>query len=293
MFHSSFVTYLQEKFTGFFSSDTIIYKHTPVTGGDINQAFLLETSQGRFLIKINAAMYGLDMFEKEAKGLLQLADTKSLRVPMPLFDGKYHQELFFVMEYIEQGPQVNDFWELFGEGIANLHTNSNAYFGLAYNNFIGSLTQPNNTHETWADFYAKERLMPLAHKANKRGVLTNEYIEQVEKIGNKLSSIFPDEKPALLHGDLWSGNFMADEKGNPVIFDPAVYYGNREMDIAMSLLFGGFDDAFYDAYNAHYPLQPGWQERVGLCQLYPLLVHLTLFGGSYYERVVEIIKQYR
>ncbi|MFT3946925.1 MAG: fructosamine kinase family protein [Agriterribacter sp.] len=164
MFHSSFVNYLQEKFTGFFSSNTIIHTHTPVAGGDINQAFLLETNQGNFLIKINAAIYGLDMFEKEAKGLLCLADAKSLRVPMPLFDGKYHQELFFVMEYIEPGTASGNFWKSFGEGIAQLHTNSNACFGFEHHNFIGSLIQSNKEHETWAAFYASERLMPLAAK---------------------------------------------------------------------------------------------------------------------------------
>lgn len=292
MFHSSFVNHLQERLTGFFSSETTILSHTPVQGGDINQAFLLETSQGKFLIKINAAMYGLDMFEKEAKGLLHLAEAKSLRVPMPLLDGKYHQELFFVMEYIEPGAPAENFWELFGEGIAKLHTNSNEYFGFEHNNFIGSLAQSNNRHDAWAEFYSSERLIPLAHKANKRGVLENEYVELVEKISARLGSIFPEEKPALLHGDLWSGNFMADAKGDPVIFDPAIYYGNREMDIAMSLLFGGFDNAFYASYNHHHPLQPGWEERVDLCQLYPLLVHLTLFGGSYHGRVVDIVKRY-
>ncbi|MCC6289074.1 MAG: fructosamine kinase family protein [Chitinophagaceae bacterium] len=292
MFHSSFINHLQDRLSGFFSSTTIINNHTPVQGGDINQAFLLETNQGRFLIKINAAMYGLDLFEKEAKGLLQLADAKSLRVPMPLLDGKYHQQLFFVMEYIEQSKPSGNFWEILGEGMAKIHLNSNEHFGFAHNNFIGSLAQSNTVHTTWADFYAHERLIPLARKAHKRGVLESEYVEAIEKIGSSLSSIFPAEKPALLHGDLWSGNFMADEKGNPVIFDPAVYYGNREMDIAMSLLFGGFDDKFYASYHHHYPLQPGWESRIKLCQLYPLLVHLALFGGGYHEKVVEVIQHY-
>ena len=292
MFHSSFINFLQNKFTDFFLSATHIHNYSPVPGGDINQAFLLETNQGRFLIKVNAALYGLDMFEKEVKGLLQLADTKGLRVPMALFDGKYHQELFFVMEYIAQGNPSENFWEHFGEGMAKLHTHSNTHFGFEHNNYIGKLSQQNNKHETWPEFYANERLIPLAHKANKRGVLENDDVHLIEKISTKLSSIFPDEKPALLHGDLWSGNFMADEQGNPVIFDPAVYFGNREMDIAMSLLFGGFDDRFYASYHHHNPLQPGWEERINLCQLYPLLVHLTLFGGSYYGQVADIIKRY-
>lgn len=293
MFHSSFIKFLQDKFTDFLSSETSINNYITVQGGDTNKAFLLETNHGKFLIKVNAAMYGLDMFEKEAKGLLQLAETKCLRVPMPLFDGKYHQELFFVMEFIEPGKASENFWGSFGEGIAKLHTTSDTHYGLEHNNFIGSLAQQNNKHETWADFYAHQRLIPLAHKANKRGVLENEYVNLVEKISTGLSSIFPEEKPALLHGDLWNGNYMADSNGNPVIFDPAIYYGNREMDIAMALLFGGFDEKFYASYNHYYPLQPGWEQRIKLCQLYPLLVHLTLFGGNYQQQVIDVIKQYR
>lgn len=293
MFHSSFISHLQDKFSNFFSSHTIIYNHSPVPGGDINQAFLLETNQGKFLIKVNAAIYGLDMFEKEARGLLHLAGTKALRVPMPLFDGKYHQEIFFVMEYIESGTASEDYWELFGKGIAELHNHSNTDYGFEHNNFIGSLAQLNNKHNTWVDFYAHERLIPLAKKANKKGVLENEHVDAIESLSSKLSSIFPKDKPALLHGDLWSGNFMVDQNGSPVVFDPAVYYGNREMDIAMSLLFGGFDNRFYAAYQHYNPLQTGWEERLNLCQLYPLLVHLTLFGGGYHEKVVNIIKQYR
>ncbi len=135
--------------------------------------------------------------------------------------------------------------------------------------------------------------MPLLEQAAANNLCTVDDVKEAERIGSKLSSIFPDEPPALLHGDLWHGNVMACANNEAAIYDPAVYYGNREMDIAMSFLFGGFDKAFYHSYNDVYPLQKGWQQRLHLCQLYPLLVHLVLFGKGYYRRVKDILNEYK
>lgn len=136
------------------------------------------------------------------------------------------------------------------------------------------------------------RIMPLAQLAFDQHKLNKQEIASIEKLCGRFNDLFPAEEPALIHGDLWSGNFMAGESGLPVIYDPAVYYGNREMDIAMSLLFGGFDKNFYDHYNEVFPLQQDWKKRVQLCQLYPLFVHLILFGGHYYNSVVNLVKSY-
>jgi len=195
------------------------------------------------------------------------------------------------MSYIESGTPAAGFWETFGEQLSNLHRNTSAYFGLDHNNYIGSLPQNNEHCTAWNNFYA-QRINTLATMANRKQLLENRYILPLEKLSQKLLNIFPTEPPALLHGDLWSGNFMVDTLGDPVIYDPAVYYGHREMDIGMTLLFGGFDRKLYESYNHHYPLQPGWQQRVALCQLYPLIVHLVLFGGHYHRQVVEVIERY-
>lgn len=293
MLPASLLAHLQQRFTGFFDSPTTIHHHEAIYGGDINRCFALDTDKGRFFIKLNASLFGLDMFEKEARGLILLADTGSLKVPRPLFDGKLNQQIYLVIEYIEPGEPAAGFAEDFGKSIAQLHHNHHDRFGLDYNNYIGKLVQSNRQHARWADFYGAERIRPLIQKAGDNGMLDREHIALAEKICDKLAVIFPEEPPCLLHGDLWKGNYLAAQNGRAAVFDPAVYYGHREMDLAMSMLFGGFEPRFYEAYNYHFPLLPGWQERIALCQLYPLLVHLLLFGGHYRERVIETMELYR
>lgn len=293
MLHASMIEHLQQRFSDFFSAPVTIMQFKDVYGGDTNKSFLLETNRGNFFIKVNAAMFGLDMFEKEARGLIQLADTGSIKVPRPLFDGKFNQQIFLVIEYVEPGNPAPDFWEDFGKSLSDLHRNSSEYFGLHANNYIGKLSQSNKQHNRWAQFYAEERILPLIYKANERNMLDPGHVSVAEQICSRLHSIFPDEQPALLHGDLWSGNYIVAANGYTAIFDPAVYYGHREVDIAMTLLFGGFDERFYSSYSSHFPLQSGWQERVALCQLYPLLVHLLLFGGKYKQKVIDTLLQYR
>lgn len=144
----------------------------------------------------------------------------------------------------------------------------------------------------WPEFYAEQRIMPLIRQAFDQRKCTQADVQLAEQFCKKLSALIPNESPALLHGDLWSGNRMFTANGEAAVYDPAVYFGHREMDIAMTLLFGGFDDYFYTIYNDVYPLQQGWRQRVAICQLYPLLVHLILFGGHYYNSVKTIIRQY-
>jgi fructosamine-3-kinase len=173
-----------------------------------------------------------------------------------------------------------------------MHHCSHAYFGLEQNNFIGSLPQSNQPQNSWAAFYASERLQPLLKKCMDRGLLSNGMMKYSEHLMAKLPDIFPEEKPALLHGDLWGGNYLPGPGGVPYVFDPAVYYGNREMDLAMTRLFGGFDRKFYWHYEEYFPLAPGWQERISVCQLYPLLVHALLFGGGYVQQVRNTLSVY-
>jgi fructosamine-3-kinase len=291
-FNPTFHQHLEEKFSQFFQSAVLISNISPARGGDINQCFILETTAGQFFIKINAALFGRDFFEKEARGLMALLETGALKTPQPLFDGKFHQEIYLVMEYLRQGEKGSDFWPSFAKGLALLHKKSNPEFGWHESNYIGRLIQQNYFNTDWVSFYAENRILCNIQKAINRQLLENNDLQMAEKLCARLSGLMPAEPPSLLHGDLWSGNFMGLGDGQAAIFDPAVYYGHRETDIAMTHLFGGFDNAFYDSYQAEFPLAAGWQERLPLFQLYPLLIHLLLFGGPYRESVRNILKKF-
>lgn len=297
--------YIAKQLSAHFNQSIEIQNQTQVFGGDINQTFHLKTNIGNFFLKLNNGSLN-DMFEKEFDGLQLLHQTKTIKISEPFLYGAYfenvihaneevsekNKKIFLLTEYIQKCNQSKNFWQTFAQQLAAMHKHSQAQFGLSTNNYIGSLQQENNLCERWSEFYGNMRIMPLIKKTFDQTKLNKTEVQLAEQLCNRFADIFPAEKPALIHGDLWSGNFMCDNKGEPVIYDPAVYYGNREMDIAMSLLFGGFDKSFYNYYNETFPLQPNWEERVQLCQLYPLLVHLILFGGSYYNSVTGILKKY-
>jgi fructosamine-3-kinase len=289
----AFIAHLQEKLTAYLDQPVRITDTETIRGGDINHSFLVKTSVGNYFIKHNSSLYGLDFFEKEAQGLSLLASADALPVSKPLFHGQFHQQLYLVLEYFSKGEASHSFWRKFGEGLAALHQKTCKDFGLDHDNYIGSLPQTNNPSFDWSAFYFHQRVGKLIIISFKRGQLESHHLDWAEGLSRKLPSIFPGESPALLHGDLWSGNFSAQSNGLPIIYDPAVYYGHREMDLAMTRLFGGFDSAFYDAYQHAYPLLSGWEERLEICQLYPLLVHLNLFGGHYLREVLAILSRYK
>lgn len=275
----------------FFTQEVSAKNVKQVYGGDINSTFVIETTAGIFFIKLNKDSYA-DMFQKEFEGLNLLSAANAIKVPKPILCGNFESQIFLVMEAIEKGIAGKYFWKYFAYSLADLHKQTASYFGLDIDNYIGSLTQSNRKHETWASFYAEERILPLVRKANAQNKLSTNEVGIAEKLCEKFPDIMPAENSSLLHGDLWSGNFTADKNGDPVMYDPAVYYGHREMDIAMTKLFGGFHNCFYDYYNEASPLQSQWQERLDVFQLYPLLVHLILFGRSYYNSVMSIFKKY-
>jgi fructosamine-3-kinase len=286
-----FFNFLSSQLTAHFKQNIRISEQQQVFGGDINQTFQLQTNNGPFFLKLNDGSLK-DMFEKEFAGLELLHQTKTIKIPAPVLYGSFENQVFLVIEFIQKGNLPGNFWQTFAHQLAVLHKNSNEQFGLTDNNYIGSLHQQNKFYNNWSEFYATQRILPLIELAFNQNKCNKEDVQQAEKLCSRFNDLFAEEKPSLIHGDLWSGNFMCDENGEPVIYDPAVYYGNREMDIAMSLLFGGFDKSFYEYYNEAFPLEPNWKERVQLCQLYPLLVHLILFGGHYYNSVMNIIKIY-
>lgn len=263
----------------------------PVSGGSINEAFKLETASGPFFLKVNSAGRFPGMFEFERKGL-QLLTASDFIVPKPIATATIEEDQFILMEWLEKGSPKPDFWNEFGRSLAQLHSMSDSHFGLGHNNYIGSLPQRNSKKGTWVDFYREERLLPQMRLAEQRGRMTIKMKRGFDALFNTLERIFPVEKPSLIHGDLWSGNMMVSSNGSSSIFDPAVYFGHREMDLAMMALFGGFGDTWIDAYNEVYPLESGRKERVPIGQLYPLMVHVNLFGGGYGNDVERILQRF-
>jgi fructosamine-3-kinase len=263
-----------------------------IPGGDINEVFKLNTDNGLLFLKMNDAHNYPDMFEREFMGLETLSATNTLSVPRPLATGRSGGKVFLVTEFMEKGRINPDFWENFGANLSRMHRHTQQHFGLPQANYIGNIKQYNTPYSSWSVFYAFNRLQPVTREAYDRQVIDKQMVTQMENLWRHLPQIFPDEQPTLLHGDFWSGNYMVGSDGRACVYDPAVYYGNREMDLATARLFGGFDTRFFFSYQTMYPLAEGWQQRIGICQLYPLLVHLLLFGGSYYNSVKDILDNF-
>ena len=283
---------LEKQLSEKFSRSLIIQNIKPVSGGCINNTIRLETNLKTFFLKINSAKKFPGMFETEAKGLQLLAKANEIKIPAVILSGEYDDISYLIFEWIEQGKRRKDFFEDFGRKLARVHKHTGKYFGLDHNNYIGSLPQSNQQSENGIDFFIEQRLLKQIDLAVANNAISNSTIEQFDNLFKKLPEIIPNETPALLHGDLWSGNYMTDENGAACIIDPAVYYGYREADIAMTKLFGGYDSEFYDAYNEELPLQNGWQERLDIFNLYPLMVHVNLFGGGYMQQVKQVLGKY-
>ncbi len=258
----------------------------PISGGDINQVYVLTLSRQKVIVKINSASRFPGMFEAEAKGLQYLLHSNTFVIPKVIGFGELEDIAFLILEYIDSKRQVNNFWEIFGRKLAILHQKNQPYFGFEQDNYIGSLPQYNTMCDSVSEFYIAYRLEPQFRLAKQNGFSFPNLDTFYETIEAKI----PNEKPSLVHGDLWSGNFMIDKNGMPCLIDPAVAYAPREMDIAMMHLFGGFDSLLFDSYNEIFPLTANWKNRLPIWQLYYLLVHLNLFGSSYYQRVKNTIK---
>ncbi|WP_265200778.1 fructosamine kinase family protein [Aureitalea sp. L0-47] len=265
-----------------------IQSHHRLFGGDINTVVLLECANEKIVAKINSEADYPRMFSAERQGLELLGQTNTLRIPKVIGHGVIEDDSFLLLEYIPSAARKNDFWIDFGQNLARLHKHTRDSFGLDIDNYIGSLPQPNSSATTPTDFYITQRLEPQFKMAQDSGKLSFE----TDGFYKTVSEIIPDEPPALIHGDLWNGNYMVDIKGEPVLIDPAVAYSIREMDLGMMQLFGGFPEEVFSAYNEVYPLVSEWRERTSLWQLYYLLVHLNLFGSGYLGQVKSAIAKY-
>jgi protein-ribulosamine 3-kinase len=273
-------------------SSVTIGETRSVGGGCINEAYTLKTTVGRYFIKYNSVSAFPLMFEKEARGLKILSDTNTIAVPEVIGTGESGKYAWLLLKNIESNSPGRNFWNEFGTKLADLHRNTNDYFGLDHNNYIGSLVQSNKFHPDFFTFFIAERIEPQLKEARNKGSFSQSDIRYFDSLFKLLPNIIPVENPALVHGDLWSGNFMVNSHGSPCLIDPAVYFGHREADIAMTQLFGGFQPEFYHAYNKAWPMEKDWQKRMDIFNLYPLLVHVNLFGGGYSGQVLRIIRQF-
>lgn len=269
--------------------DGTVVASTPLSGGDINDAYRVDLDDGRAVFAKTNRRAPDDMFEAEARGLQWLTESDALRIPAVLACGPD----FLALEYIAPGPRARDFDERFGAGLAALHGSGAAACGLPYDNYLATLPQRNDTRPTWAEFYARQRLEPLVERAVDRGLGKAGWPADFERLFARLPELVgADERPARLHGDLWSGNVHVDDRGMPCLIDPAVYGGCREIDLAMLCLFGSPSERFFAAYDSEWPLAPGWRDRVTLYQLYPLLAHVCLFGGSYAGQTDRVLRKF-
>jgi protein-ribulosamine 3-kinase len=262
-------------------------QHGSVGGGCINQAQRIRYGDSGYFVKLNSADQ-LDMFAAEAEGLEELRRCKDLRIPAPVCRGTDGSSAYLVMENLALGGRGDP--ASLGEGLASLHRITQASFGWHRDNTIGSTPQVNTPNADWIDFYREHRLRFQLELAARHGC-PGRLVSRGERLLAGFHVLFDGHapQPSLLHGDLWSGNYAYTSSGEPAIFDPAVYYGDREADLAMTELFGGFGRDFYAAYNAAWPIDPGYQIRKTLYNLYHILNHFNLFGGGYVSQAQGMI----
>lgn len=259
-----------------------------VGGGCINNGMRLRTSTGQtFFLKTNSKAPA-DLFACEAEGLQALCVEDGPRVPNVFLCG----EEFILLEDLAPGVHRFDYWQVFGRQLAALHRHTHPVFGFTRDNYIGSTPQPNPwIGDGWL-FFAEQRLLFQARLAEHNGRLVSAQVHQVERLAQRLTELIPVQPASLIHGDLWSGNVIADERGSPAIIDPATHYGWAEAELAMTTLFGAFPAAFYQAYEEVRPLEHGYRQRFSIYNLYHLLNHLNLFGAGYLGDVLGILRRF-
>ena len=268
-----------------------IVKTEPLGGGCIAQTEKWHTADGQVVVAKTGGGQAMS-FLMEANGLKELQKAEALRVPEVL----YADEELLLLELIEEGPRRSDFFDYFGRALARMHRFTSKNFGFYEDNFIGATPQVNrpagSEAEDWTEFYRNKRLRYQYELARKKGYVDRQFEVLFEQLDEGLSDLLrgSEEAPSLLHGDLWAGNYMRDTEGLPVLIDPAVYYGHREAELAMTKLFGGFDASFYQAYKEEWPLKPGYERREAVYTLYHVMNHLNLFGTGYLSHCLQLMR---
>jgi len=278
-----------------FGQEVEVQSSSQTEGGCINQTHVLQLTNGeRVFLKHNSNPPS-DFFAAEAKGLQLLSQSdKGPRIPKPLALQDSKNPSFLILEYIEKSSPAPDFPVQFAQSLAELHRTTHHSYGLDHDNYIGSTPQKNALENNGIHFFRDHRLRYQQELARKTGKLPSKTDKNLSTLCNRIENYLDisGENPALLHGDLWSGNYFSDQDHTPCIFDPAVYFGLREADLAMTELFGRLPQKFYEAYHEAFPLNPGYEERKDLFNLYHLLNHLNLFGSSYLSSVEQVLKKY-
>lgn len=261
-------------------------------GGNFNLAVRIKIASGEYFIKWNLGEHK-GLFDAEAKNLQLLAQTKTVSVPEVIAFGKHQEKEFLIMECIHSLEKSDQYFIDLGISLAALHQHSHPNgFGLDYDNFMGASEQKNSWNADGNTFFIENRLLFQLEKALYDRKIDSDLVNKFEHFFKEIPSIFPKEKSALIHGDLWSGNTMVNEKGLATLVDPTCYYGFREAEIAFTTMFGGFEESFYAAYHEQFPLEKGFHARIPFYNLYPLLVHVNLFGEGYVPTIQTILKAF-
>ena len=293
---------VEEAITSLFGENQRVVSKRPIHGGDINEAYRLSLSDGSAVFMKCNTLKNLPFFEAEAKGLEALQKTGTIGVPKVLGIGADREQgiSFLLMEYLEAAPRISGYWAVFGRELAELHradcngfaaSNGNLPFGFEAGNYIGASLQINTPNESWITFFRECRLLPQFKMAEVYfdSNMRRQYMKLLDHLDSYLTE---PEFPSLIHGDLWSGNSVCGPDGKAWILDPAAYVGHFEAELAMTELFGGYPDSFYEAYHEINPIDSGYKDRRDLYNLYHLLNHLNLFGGSYLNSMQRILKKY-
>lgn len=268
-----------------------IARATPVRGGDVARSYAVDLDDGRRVFAKTHPSAPPEFFTTEAAGLRWLRDAGAVAVPevLAVSDAAPNH---LVLEWIDEGRAVASTEADLGAALALLHDAGSPCFGREDRRTTGSRGLPNDPTDTWTEFYARDRLLPLARLARDASALPDDAIEALERLASSLDRFDTGEPPARLHGDLWAGNRLVDTGGRSWLVDPAAHGGSREFDLAMMRLFGGFGTRCFDAYEERRPLAAGWDERVALHQVAPLVVHAIKFGGGYVQAAAAAIRRY-
>lgn len=268
--------------------DVKVVEQRALGGGCTADAQRIRLDTGQLLFVKQQSDPEVGQFLAEAIGLDALRRSGAVRTPKVIAVG----DRFLLLEYVDSAPRSSTFEEQLAQSLATQHTQTSTQFGFSSDTFCGPTIQPNDQGADGYQFYSEHRFLYLAQRCVRQQALDRVAMDKIEVICNRLPQLVPIQPPALLHGDLWAGNVITDTEGDPLLIDPAVYYGWPEADLGMTKLFGGFSDRFYQIYNECRPLEAGWEERMDLYNLWHLLNHLLLFGNSYLREVERVIEKY-